>query len=171
MSKEAMKLALDGKSLYDITGSITDIDKCIIHRFDLIQALAALAKQEQGEPVANASTWFALVMNATEALENASIFLRNEDAKRVAISGAKYYRDQAKTLYTTPYVPTGRQQRKPLTDEQIKAIADKYTVNMAPVNEELELAIELNDSCQSVHSFARAIEAAHGITSDTDFKE
>jgi len=52
MSKEAMKLALDGKSLYDITGSITDIDKCIIHRFDLIQALAALAKQEQGEPVA-----------------------------------------------------------------------------------------------------------------------
>jgi hypothetical protein len=50
MSKEAMKLALEGKSLYDITGSITDIDKCIIHRFDLIQALAALAKQEQGEP-------------------------------------------------------------------------------------------------------------------------
>jgi len=50
MSKEAMKLALDGKSLYDITGSITDIDKCIIHRFDLIQALAALAKQEHGEP-------------------------------------------------------------------------------------------------------------------------
>jgi hypothetical protein len=69
------------------------------------------AKQEQGEPVANASTWFALVMNAAAELENASIFLRDEDAKRVAISGAKYYRDQANTLYTTPYVPTGRQQR------------------------------------------------------------
>ncbi len=56
MSKEAMKLALDGKSLYDITGSITDIDKCIIHRFDLIQALAALAKQEHDGSLINEGT-------------------------------------------------------------------------------------------------------------------
>jgi hypothetical protein len=72
----------------------------------------ALANQEQGEPVANASTWFALVMNAAAELENASIFLRDEDAKRVAISGAKYYRDQANTLYTTP--PPKQEQGEPL---------------------------------------------------------
>ena len=80
----------------------------------------ALAKQEQGERVANASTWFALVMNAAAELENASIFLRDEDAKSVAISGAKYYRDQANTLYTTP------QQRTwvGLTDDDIEMIVE-----------------------------------------------
>jgi len=46
MSIEAMKQALEDKSLYEITGSITDIDKCIIHRFDLIQAIAEAEKQE-----------------------------------------------------------------------------------------------------------------------------
>jgi len=73
MSIEAMKLALDGGGLYEITGRIEDIDKCIVHRSVLVKALAkqdrkywcsqteALcnkckdvceAEQEQGEPVA-----------------------------------------------------------------------------------------------------------------------
>jgi hypothetical protein len=60
------------------------------------QALAAPVQ----EPVANASTWFALVMNAAAEIEDASHSLRDEDAKRVAISGAKHYRDAAKALYT-----------------------------------------------------------------------
>ena len=69
-------------------------------RWQAIAALrAALAQQEQ-EPVANASTWFALVMNAAAELEDASHFLRDKDAKRVAISAAKHYRDAAKALYT-----------------------------------------------------------------------
>jgi hypothetical protein len=57
-------------------------------------------------------------------------------------------------LYTTP------QQRKPLTDEQIKDVASSC---MWWVREQdiLDDAIEL----------ARAIEAAHGIKSGTDVKE
>lgn len=86
MSAQAMKLALEGGGLYEITGRIEDIDKCIVHRSVLHQAIAitegssatqgqdwslleatqdslrehmarikeleaALAKQEQGEPV------------------------------------------------------------------------------------------------------------------------
>jgi len=87
-------------------------------------AKATKPKQEQGEPVANASTWFALVMNAAAELENASIFLRDEDAKRVAISGAKYYRDQASALYTTP------QQRKPLWIDPNDKTQEKFLPNI-----------------------------------------
>lgn len=56
-------------------------------------------------------------------------------------------------------------QRKPLKDEQIDSIADKFTVHTGDMWEP-ELCIEFNDSCKSVHSFARAIEAAHGIKGD-----
>jgi hypothetical protein len=54
------------------------------------------------QPVVNASAWFALVMNAAAELEDASNCIRDEDAKRVANSGAKYYRDAANALHTTP---------------------------------------------------------------------
>jgi len=57
------------------------------------------------QPVVNASAWFALVMNAAAELEDASHCLRDEDAKRVANSGAKHYRDAANALYTTPPAP------------------------------------------------------------------
>jgi hypothetical protein len=72
---------------------------------------AALAQQDepkgggnlppplQAEPVANASSWFALVMNAAAEIEDASHCLRDEAAKRVAISGAKHYRDAANALF------------------------------------------------------------------------
>jgi hypothetical protein len=55
-------------------------------------------------------------------------------------------------LYTTPYVPTGRQQRKPLTDEQIE------TIRQQPQHHKGEFDYEFDEL-----SFARAIEAAHGI--------
>jgi hypothetical protein len=62
-----------------------------------------VCKQEaKDEPVAHSSAWFALVMNAAAELEDASHCLRDEDAKQVAIRGAKYYREQAHALYTTP---------------------------------------------------------------------
>jgi hypothetical protein len=100
--------------------------------------LDQLAKQEQGEPVANASTWFALVMNAAAELENASIFLRDEDAKRVAISGAKYYRDEANTLYTTP------QQRTwvGLTDDELNMLGDKMKTWNSTSLKDIYIAIE-----------------------------
>ncbi len=69
--------------------------------------IASLGHRPADEPVANASAWFALVVNAAAELEDASHFLRDEDAKRVAISGAKYYRDTAKALYIA--TPTQRQ--------------------------------------------------------------
>jgi len=81
-----------------------------------------LAQQEaKDEPVANSSAWFALVMNAAAELEDASHCLRDEDAKQVAIRGAKYYREQAHTLYTTPSQRTW----VGLTDEEIWACLPK----------------------------------------------
>jgi hypothetical protein len=60
-------------------------------------------------------------------------------------------------FYTTPYVPTERQQRtaerKPLTDEQIEACLH-----------------HVDEDGIGLFAFARAIEAAHGIH-PSDFKE
>ena len=74
--------------------------------FETIAGLCKMAveasKKSADEPVACASAWFALVMNAAAELEDASHCLRDEDAKRTAISGAKHYRDAAKALYTRP---------------------------------------------------------------------
>lgn len=106
------------------------------------------AEAEKQEPVANASTWFALVMNAAAELENASHCLRDEDAKRVAIRGAKYYRDQANTLYTHPQPA---QPKEPLTEMQIIEATEH---------------IDESRSGYFIH-IARAIEAAHGITGET----
>ena len=56
----AMRLALDGGGLYEITGRIEDIDKCIVHRSVLVQALAKQSakrveqrnvSEQLGEPV------------------------------------------------------------------------------------------------------------------------
>lgn len=37
---ESLKLALEGGGLYEITGRIEDIDKCMIHRHVIVQLLA-----------------------------------------------------------------------------------------------------------------------------------
>ena len=87
--------------------------KCTCGYDQAITAIKA-ALEAKGEPVANSSAWFALVMNAAAELEDASHCLRDEDAKQVAIRGAKYYREQAHTLYTTPPQRTW----VGLTDEQ-----------------------------------------------------
>jgi hypothetical protein len=95
------------------------------------------AKQEQGEPVA----WM------------------RQDGQRVTTASDRHNYPDYETrysipLYTTPYVPAGRQQRpsrndiKPLTDEQI---------------ERLNLTA-------ATKSDVRDIEAAHGIR-PSDFKE
>jgi hypothetical protein len=65
------------------------------------QALEALEYQHKS--VTNASSWFALVMNAAAEIEDAANCLRDEDAKRVAMSAAKYYRDAANSLYAKPH--------------------------------------------------------------------
>lgn len=97
------------------------------------------------QPAANASAWFALVMNAAAELEDASHCLRDEDAKRVAISGAKHYRDAANALYTTP---AAQPALKPLTDEQIELALKAACMHSTP---------------ESRKDMRRAIEAAHGI--------
>jgi len=103
----------------------------------------AQPKQEQGEPVA----WMDI------------------DEKGAA-SGLRYWPEPDNrhevALYTTPQQRPSRSDIKPLTDEQIDVLADKFTVKMGEMFEP-ELCIEFNDSCKSVHGFTRAIEAAHGI--------
>lgn len=76
-----------------------------------------LAKQEQGEPVADSSAWWALVMNAAASIEEASYSLRDEDAKRQAVGAAKHFREAAHALYTHPHP-----KREPLTDERKEAM-------------------------------------------------
>ena len=150
--KEAMKLALealescDWNHGYNGDNQYFDDDKVDNAITSLRQALA---KQEQGEPVAwrlesGQAVWFERTdPEASSALPN--------DVTAIP-------------LYTTPYVlcscgtATGRQQRTPLTDEQIEEIADGCLVDY-----------RISAGC--AWNFARDIEAAHGITSDTDFKE
>jgi hypothetical protein len=43
--------------------------------------------------------WFALVMNAAAALEDAAISLRDADSKRAAEGAAKHYRDAANAMW------------------------------------------------------------------------
>ena len=99
------------------------------------------------EPVAHASEWFALVMNAAAELEDASHCLRDADAKLVAVSGAKHYRDAAKALYTTP--PAAQRQWVGLTDEEVLSEAKRFALGLAfPFN-----------GTTTPEMFARAIEA------------
>jgi hypothetical protein len=74
---------------------------------------------QQDEPVASASAWFALVMNAAAEIEDASNCLQDADAKRVATSAAKHYRNAANALYIRPQ-PSA--QWVGLTDEERQAV-------------------------------------------------
>jgi hypothetical protein len=116
---------------------------------DAIKALEeALAKQEQsaqhvGEPVAfkDVHKVWADYMDAH----------RDDFPDRWAIFHAGW---RSAEKYTTPYVPTGRQQLKPLTDEQIdKAMAENK-----------QTLIDAADNYWKMRrAYARIIEAAHGI--------
>jgi len=77
----------------------------------------------QAEPVANASSWFALVMNAAAEIEDASHCLRDEAAKRVAISGAKHYRDAANALFAA----TPRREWQGLSEEDMEDLLPLYS--------------------------------------------
>jgi len=150
---EALRLALEALELISIEFVCNGahhakkdrhewIDPCpIVDRYKEAITSIKASLEAKDKLVANSSAWFALVMNAAAELEDASHCLRDEDAKQVAIRGAKYYREQAHSLYTTP------PQRKPLTDEQIASIYMNYTDR--PMHAQWD--------------FARAIEATHGI--------
>jgi hypothetical protein len=113
---------------------------------------AALAQQDepkgggnlppplQAEPVANASSWFALVMNAAAEIEDASHCLRDEAAKRVAISGAKHYRDAANALFAA----TPRREWQSLTDTDIARVfrAVYGGARFGPSEKEFAIAVE-----------------------------
>jgi|GEM_PF-2264847 len=140
MSIEAMKLALEAVKELHRTGDTQVFDMCYAQ--PVIKALEeALAKQEQGEPVA----WMS---------EDEYIVYTSKQ-----VDG--YFQHDHIPLYTHP------QPRNPLTDEQIQDVvtdavrantlswlgykkddADEYTIPVLS---------------QSDYQFARAIEAAHGI--------
>lgn len=100
--------------------------------------------EQQDEPVASASAWFALVMNAAAEIEDASNCLQDADAKRVATSAAKHYRNAANALYTRP------QPKQPLTDEQIAAAIHAW-FSVGRKGDDFDARMRA------------AIEAAHGI--------
>jgi hypothetical protein len=122
------------------------------HAKVLINLRAALAQQDepkgggnlppplQAEPVANASSWFALVMNAAAEIEDASHCLRDEAAKRVAISGAKHYRDAANALFAA----TPRREWQSLTDTDIARVfrAVYGGARFGPSEKEFAIAVE-----------------------------
>ena len=96
-------------------------------------------KQEQGEPVA----WKLMPKNATDAM------LKAMDECSTEGYDERLYAGHASSVYTAAWdaLDTTPQQRKPLTDEQIFEVArDHYNPNQ-----------------RAEISFARAIEAAHGI--------
>jgi len=124
MSKEAMKLALKELETW----------KCFTHGKNehtnkAIKALEeALAKQEQGEPVAYG------MRDTMIGNGNRMMYVRLDKGQ----DGCTV------PLYTTPYVPTGRQQRiaerKPLTDEQKLAIERRWNGSVFQLIEEIEAA-------------------------------
>lgn len=135
MSKEAMKLALEALKegdwyigqletiVYSSDDNGTHGNRAKVQ--DAIKALEeALAKQEQGKPVA----W---------GMEGKDGFIFD------VICHAEHEREEGG--YTTPLYTTPPQ-RKPLTDEEIGAILEG-----------------VNAYGTRLYTFARAIEAAHGI--------
>jgi hypothetical protein len=163
MSKEAMKLALE--ALQDAVLDYSMGKGAVMRHTEAIKALEeALAKQEQ--PTVRTGKCLRVGVCASEGHK---IQAKQEQGEPVAWRAPNWshsaddyvYRDfddpvigadgkpspNNEPLYTTPYVPTGRQQRKPLTYEQMNA-----------------LWFDTNKQHGSViWRFARAIEAAHGI--------
>lgn len=70
------------------------------------EAVLAVSTAQAAERERNAG-WFALVMNAAAALEDAANCLRDPDAKRAAEGAAKHYRAAANALWDKcgPNVP------------------------------------------------------------------
>jgi len=121
-----------------IAGDLWRIEFLPDHAASVVLVRANYEAQPEPEPVASAESWFALVMCAAAEIEDASYGLRDEEAKRKAISGAKHYRDAANALYIAP----PQREWQSLTDEEITV-----AWNEAP-------RIQL-----WVNAFARAIEA------------
>jgi hypothetical protein len=143
MSKEAMKLALEAlqksqrfveasanaKMLYGWGEQLDTAE-------DAIKALEeALAKQEQGEPVA----W-------PEPMEQPPLYADEDPAEQARAFRYRVGWNDCLEKCKTAITP---QQRKPLTDEQISDLWCKTS------NTDFVTA--------DTHEFARAIEAAHGI--------
>jgi hypothetical protein len=73
-------------------------------------------------------------MNAAAEIEDASHCLRDEAAKRVAISGAKHYRDAANALFAA----TPRREWQGLTEEEM----DCWTPEIHPVIRAVEAKLK-----------------------------
>ena len=82
--------------LADLLGN--DHDKRIMAERNLLAMLANAPSPAGVDGLAvSSSGWFSLVMNAAAELETASYSITDPDAKRVAQSGADYYRSKAKS--------------------------------------------------------------------------
>jgi len=107
MTKEAMKLALEASK-----------DECKQYAIEQVQeileqAISEAAKQEQGEPVALNLSQFRLVAFQTDHPQDKKP-MEWQEAFAQGWNGMIAALEKVGPLYTTP------QQRKPLTDEQLK---------------------------------------------------
>lgn len=77
------------------SGVVTSSDAC-----DLSGAIeAAVLEAQKQEPWPFSAAWWALVMGAAAALEDAANFLSDSDAKRAAYAAANHYRREANALW------------------------------------------------------------------------
>jgi hypothetical protein len=81
-------------------------------RFTTEQMHAYAAQRVAAERERHAC-WFALVMNAAAALEDAANCLRDQDAKRAAEGAAKHYRTAANDMWVKCVGPNDRAEPDP----------------------------------------------------------
>ena len=99
-------------------------------------------KQEQGEPVAWQERQARRMQDGVVTEWTNWYACRYRTIDEAQVEACDHIPYEWRPLYTTPYVATQRQQRKPLTDEQIEQMWERTG---------------------DYESFSRAVEAAHGI--------
>ena len=158
--KEAMAMALE--ALEDTHYRIISaglLDQDLLNRnFTVATALRERLAQPEQEPVAG----FYLPIRK-DMREGVEALIAH--AKRARWTNVVVRKDAVETTYEADWIkklipyttlPAQPPQRKPLTDEEIEKLADDF------------LAYQIEDyQVSGVFTFARAIEAAHGIKENT----
>jgi hypothetical protein len=123
MSKEAMKLALEAHHKNERHNSVAETNYwCNQYKLLAHQAIEALVKQEQGEPVA---------------------WCRYEDGMWVYYETKAW--DDLQPLYTTP------QQRKPLTEFEKAELINKHTIWSVTAGRWVLKDFDLIDAIEAAH--------------------
>ena len=182
MTKEALKLALEGGGLYEITGRIEDIDKCIVHRSVVKEALAQPEQDEVGTGCECPNCANGMGMCHTEEAQPEQEPVPNE----IGAVGFQEWWDAVADDYEVEHFKPMRRawyaaldyeapQRKPMTDEQIRKLWAQHaakqngwpndtTPPMLDIGNGSRFQAHWHESEYQV--FKAGFEAAHGIKGD-----